>query len=308
MKNKYVQDKKTGKFKGSVGSPVSAPDLDDLAKTRVALDEETKEQDVKTNYGALASVVQKLNVDDPEANERKKNIVTWAQHVPEDEYALNSYFKILSEELDASEEDIRFRFDLLKNAAKADIEISGEPDLEHARFIVPNAKRNLVGTPKDANSCRAIADLETLAAEKRREKRSLVETVEEDGTVWVRYTNNRVSEILRAVNYNEETKELTVQLATKATATDAANTVEYKYQNVHPTIVKQLVSARSMGRFYYYVFANARHNSNMGNVPLKEYSFVAQYSNFMWPTNGQFKGPVPSQKTLDKAKNSLVNE
>jgi hypothetical protein len=245
---------------------------------------------------------------DQDVESRRDATTTWADTVPDGPAATAAYFALLAEELDTTEDDIAFRYRLLEASAASGADLAGEPDTRAGRFILRDGDTGLVGTPNTPAACRAVADLETLAADRRREKRAHLEQVEEDGTRWVRYSNDRYSEILRAVHYDQENGELTVHLADKRTATssDALHTSTYTYKDVHPSIVRHLVSARSMGRFYSYVFSRKADGSSLTGETLKNYTFLAHYSNFMWPTRRGTTGPVPAPKTLGVAKRSIT--
>lgn len=298
-KTNYIKDKKTGELAGSYPSPASpapAPETLPAALTTV-----TDSHESNFDYARMHSVLaeraanQDLTQKERQQEELREEVHRFASNVPVGEAALDSYFTMVAKDLDADETDVRLRYETLR--AIHDTEDAPEPpDWEKVRFIMPNPDgTGFLGTPVDNASIRAISHLESLAADKRREKRSMVEEVDEEGVRWVRYSNERLSEVLRGVVYDETSGNLKVWLAAKG-----SKPVMYSYQDVHPSLVRQLVSARSMGRFYAYTFSPESPDASFAGRTVNNYSFAAHIANGLLPIGRTSTGRVPSRSVLMK--------
>lgn len=308
-KTNYKKNKKTGELEGSWASPASPTNpMQDLPQ--VLLDETQVSATRTVDYAEMHRILAEREAAYPEMSEKERaqeelreEVQTFARTVPEDPRALEQYFAMLSQDLRTTPEDVELRYETLK--ASFDTPDAPElPEWERARFVTrvldegEGPRARFVGTPMDVASTRAIAHLEDIAAEVRRTRRSEIETVDEDGTRWVKYSNERLSEVLRGVHYDEENKELKVWLAVK----NSPDTVDYSYKNVHPSLVKQLVSARSMGRFYAYVFSPESPDASFEGATVNKYTFATHIANGLLPAGNFSTGRVPSRTALRKLK------
>lgn len=218
----------------------------------------------------------------------RANIINWARsEVPEDPAATDAYRQMLKRDLDLNDADLDFLIETQRVAAMEDPTPLEVGELDQARFITgqPGA---WVGTPTDPTSLRLIADLERLAASKRREKRQRIEHVDASDRRWVKYENDSLSEVLRAVQYDKESKTLNVTLRGRT----EHDLPEYTYNDVSPSLFNTMISARSMGRFYAFVFAKMPQNGSMRGLTPKDFSFAVHAANDMHPIR-RATGPVP---------------
>lgn len=218
----------------------------------------------------------------------RANILNWARtEVPTDDAATNAYRDMLKKDLDLEDADLDFLIESQRVAAMEDPTPLEVGELDQARFIT-GRPGSWVGTPIDPTSLRLIADLERLASTKRREKRQRVEHVDRDDRRWVKYENDSLSEVLRAVQYNKESKTLTVTIRGRS----EDDLPEYTYNDVSPSLFNTMISARSMGRFYAFVFAKMPQNGSMRGMTPKDFSFAVHAANNMHPIR-RASGPVP---------------
>lgn len=300
MTKMNYKKKPNGELDGSYPSPVSpAPAPEAIPASLIYAS--TPSTDSTFDYARMHSVLaerstnQELTEKERKQEELREEVHRFASNVPVGEAALESYFEMVAKDLDTNSDDVRLRYETLR--AIHDTEAApAPPDWEKVRFVMPNPDgRGFIGTPIDNASIRALAHLESLAADKRREGRSRVEEVDEDGVRWVKYSNERLSEVLRGVVYDETSGNLKVWLAAKGAAP-----VMYSYQNVHPSLIRQLVSARSMGRFYAYTFSPESPDASFADRTVNNYSFAAHIANGLLPAGGVSTGRVPSRSVLAK--------
>lgn len=218
----------------------------------------------------------------------RANILAWARsEVPTDPSATTAYREMLKNDLDLNDSDLDFLIEAQRIASAEEPTPLEVGELDKARFITgPNGQ--WVGTPTDPTSLRMVADLERLASTRRREKRQRLEHIDASDRRWVKYENDSLSEVLRAVQYDKESKTLNVTLRGR-TETELP---EYTYNDVSPSLFNTMISARSMGRFYAFVFAKMPQNGSMRGMTAKDFSFAVHAANNMHPI-GRATGPVP---------------
>jgi KTSC domain len=234
----------------------------------------------------------------------RRDILVWANEIPTDPYALERYEAMLAQDMSLDGEVVSSMianqaFTLEENPS--DFETG---DLEAARYITLDRNGQHVGTGTDPVSLHVIASFERMASKARRSRREQLETVDNEGRRWVMYENEKVmSEVLQSVRYDEVNRALTVTLRPKSvragdnlfdeqTPTHEVAGPEYTYHHVSPSMVRALVSARSMGRFYAYVFSGVPNGGSLGDKTANDVSFAVHAANNMTPiTNAT--GPVP---------------
>jgi hypothetical protein len=234
----------------------------------------------------------------------RSEILAWARAVPADPYALEKYEQMLAKDMALDGETISLMIAAQHYASEMDPSPFEAGDLEAARFITLDRNGQYVGTGLDAASLRVIADFERMAAKARRSRREQLETVDSEGRRWVLYENEKVmSEVLQSVQYDENNWTLSVTLRPKsarpggslfdeATPTNEVAGPSYTYTDVSPSMVRALVSARSMGRFYAYVFSNLAKGGSLGGRTANEVSYAVHAANNMTPVD-RSTGPVP---------------
>lgn len=222
-----------------------------------------------------------------EQEQLRSEVVAWARNVPAHQAAMDEYKRLLSRDLGVTDESLELLV-AAQGYASANEPSALEPgDLAAARYITIH-EGQYVGTPIDSGSLRMMADLERLAAEARRNKRATVEYVDLNERRWVRYENDHLSEVLRAVHYDPETRDLTVVLTPNGNVTEPS----YRYRDVHPSMFEELISSRSMGRLYSYAFSRLAADGSMGNATANDFSFAIASANALSPI-GSSTGPVP---------------
>jgi hypothetical protein len=218
----------------------------------------------------------------------RANILAWARaEVPTHSSATEEYREMLKKDLDLNDADLDFLIETQRIASAEEPTPLEVGELDKSRFIT-GPSGQWVGTPTDSVSLRMIADLERLASTKRREKRQRIEHIDADDRRWVKYENDSLSEVLRAVQYDKETKTLNVTLRGRS----EEELPEYTYNEVSPSLFNTMISARSMGRFYAFVFAKMPQNGSMRGMTPKDFSFAVHAANNMHPI-GRATGPVP---------------
>jgi hypothetical protein len=218
----------------------------------------------------------------------RANIIAWARaEVPTHSSATEEYREMLKKDLDLNDADLDFLIETQRIASAEEPTPLEVGELDKSRFIT-GPSGQWVGTPTDAVSLRMIADLERLASTKRREKRQRIEHIDADDRRWVKYENDSLSEVLRAVQYDKDTKTLNVTLRGRS----EDELPEYTYNEVSPSLFNTMISARSMGRFYAFVFAKMPQNGSMRGLTPKDFSFAVHAANNMHPI-GRATGPVP---------------
>lgn len=210
----------------------------------------------------------------------------WAGNLPTERRALDEYFAMAASEVGVEPSDIELRFESFRAAAEAG-ELDAAPDLDQCRYVTADEDAPRAGTPTDPASLRALAELEAMAADIRRERRARVETVDDEGTRWVKYENEDLSEVLRTVGYDPATRTARIALVPHTGTAERL----YVYRDVHPSLIKTMVSARSMGRFYSLVFSGAPADS-LGDRSVRHFSFAAHAANGLVPFT-RSTGPVP---------------
>lgn len=224
-----------------------------------------------------------------EQEQRRAEALNWARSVPDSPLAWDEYRKLVMQDLnvDANTFDALVMAEQSRLAAQP---LGATGDVADSRFIVTLDGESYIGTSSDPVVTRTVAGLEALAAETRRAQRGRLETVDNDGRMWVRYENNTLSEVLQSVSYHESTKTLDVSLFHHND--HSLPGTRYTYQGVSPSVFKALTSARSMGRFYSMVFSGHANGADLGQAKANEFSFAVAAANFMAPV-GEAKGPVP---------------
>lgn len=218
----------------------------------------------------------------------RANILAWARsEVPTDPSATEAYREMLKKDLDLDDAELDFLIETQRIASAEEPTPLEVGELDKARFIT-GPSGQWVGTPTDPTSLRMVADLERLASTKRREKRQRLEHIDSSDRRWVRYENDSLSEVLRAVQYDKESKTLNVTLRGRT----EDELPEYTYNDVSPSLFNTMISARSMGRFYAFVFAKMPQNGSMRGMTPKDFSFAVHAANNMHPI-GRATGPVP---------------
>lgn len=229
----------------------------------------------------------------------RKEVTTWAANVPPSNTAVNAYLKLLSTELGLTVAEVQAKFsDLQEQHNLGNVEHAAE--IDKIRYLMLEGKR-VAGTGTEPQTLDLIAEMERLAGDTRRIRRSSVESVESDGTRWVKYGNESVSEIVRSVKYNRETRVAKISLAIKD-----SEPVEYTYIDVAPSLIRTLVSARSIGAFYAYVFAPLPNGGSLGNKTTRQYSYASHAANNMFPI-AESTGPVPRKFLKDFGFSSTNN-
>jgi hypothetical protein len=224
---------------------------------------------------------------------RRVEAVAWARNVPEHADAMNVYRDILASELGVDPTDLDLRIAAQQYASANEPSLLTDGDTEAVRFLIARTDGTIVGTPADANTMRTMADLERLAAHARREKRARFETVDPEGNRWVRYENQDTSDVLQSVNYDENSGTLVVSLFNRRSAPSEQGP-SYTYNNVNPALFNALISSRSMGRLYSWVFSHYADGASLNNAGPKDFSYSIHAANFMAPTNGNYKGNAPT--------------
>jgi hypothetical protein len=240
--------------------------------------------------GARQYLVAKEATAAIEAETIRKDVTRWASQVPNSPKATTAYYEKLSEELQLSVEEVRGKFETLKAEATVGT-LEKAADIDKIRFLVLSGDR-VVGTPFDEATLDAMAEMERLAWSTRLIRRTR-EATEEDGTRWVRYENDSTSEVIRAVQYDQNTRTARISIATKD-----SEPIEYTYHDVSKSLIRALVSARSMGAFYAYVFAPLPNGGSLGNKTGRQYSYAVHASNGIFPI-ATSSGPVPRKFAKD---------
>lgn len=229
----------------------------------------------------------------------RKEVTQWAASVPSSDVAVNTYLELLSTELGVTVDEVQGKFsELQERANSGELEVAA--GIDKVRFLTLDGKR-VAGTGTEPHILDLIAEMERFAGETRRIRRSALEEVERDGTRWVKYGNESLSEIVRSVKYNRDTRIAKISLAIKG-----SDPIEYTYIDVAPSLVRTLVSARSMGAFYAYVFAPLPNEGSLGNRTTRQYSYAAHAANNMFPIS-ESTGPVPRKFLKDFGFSSTSN-
>lgn len=229
----------------------------------------------------------------------RKEVIDWAASVPSSDVAVNSYLQLLATELDLTVAEVQAKFsDLQAQSNLGNVEHVAE--IDKIRYLTLDGKR-VAGTGTEPQTLDLIAEMERLAGETRRIRRSAVENVDVDGTRWVKYGNESLSEIVRSVKYNRATRVAKISLAIKD-----SEPVEYTYTNVAQSLIRTLVSARSIGAFYAYVFAPLPNGGSLGNKTTRQYSYASHAANNMFPI-AESTGPVPRKFLKDFGFSSTNN-
>jgi hypothetical protein len=227
-----------------------------------------------------------------EMEQRRGEAIAWAQNIPEGDEATQAYVRLIAAELNRDEQTIALSIYDPAIAAMNNLLLGPDSaEILESRFIVARPDGTYVGTPADPLRARTIADLERRTASARRAKRQTHETVDAEGRRWVRYENNDHSEVLQSVNYDSDNKTLEVSLFARDTDINQKGP-SYAYKNVDPAMFNALISARSMGRVFAFVFSGSANNADMTGATPRNYSFALQVANFMAPTSNA-RGPVP---------------
>lgn len=224
-----------------------------------------------------------------EQEQLRAEVTNWARAVPVHPAALEEYKSLLARDLGLDDDGLELALAAQRFASAHDPAPLDPGDIAAARYVTVHDGQ-YVGTGTDPNTLRMIADLERLAADARRAKRAGLEHVDTDGRRWVRYENDHLSEVLRAVHYDPDTHDLNVVLKADENSPDAGPT--YTYKDVHPSMFEALICARSMGRLYSYTFSRLHNHGSLGNAGADDFSFAIAAANAMTPI-GSSTGPVP---------------
>lgn len=217
---------------------------------------------------------------------RGTSISLWARNLPVSEEADVEYRKTLTHDLDLDDDSFSLAWAVAESEfAKMD---ESELDFLPARFLVKDSAGQISGTPITPSYLATAQNFEKLAAYARKQKRNRLDHTDPNGTLWIRYENDALSEVLRSVSYQQDSQELTVGLVSHGTN----DTVFYSYKDVNPELVDQLCSARSMGRFYAHVFGSSPEGGSFKGRSLEDYAFVKHTSNNLIPTTYS-AGKVP---------------
>ena len=215
----------------------------------------------------------------------RKEVTEWAGSVPSADSATNGYLELLAEEFGITVPEVRAKFvDIREQAKLGNLEKAAE--IDKIRYLTMENNR-VVGTGFEPLTLNIIAEMERLAGDTRSIRRRALEEVDLDGTRWLKYGNESLSEIVRSVQYHRESRVAKISLAVKD-----GLPIEYTYIDVAPSLVRSLVSARSMGSFYAYVFAQLPNEGSLGNRTSRQYSYATHASNHMYPISDS-TGPVP---------------
>lgn len=222
----------------------------------------------------------------------RQEVTEWASGVPVTPSAKKDYIRLLASELDTSEDEV---FTLLTNleddSRKGLIRKANKSQM--IRFLSLASNNRVGGTSTTVEFLDAIAELERRAGEVRRARRTQNEPVDKDGTRWLKYENDAVSEIVRAVRYNRDTRTAYITIAPKG-----GELLEYYYEDVDPKIIRALVSARSMGGLYAYIFASRPNGGSLENQTTHQYSYAIHAANKVFPIQ-ESHGPVPRKYATD---------
>lgn len=265
-----------------------------LAKTLETLDQDTHLSGILTDSlhrGIEAYRENKKRSELLQQETRRIASVEWSKSLPSSHVADTSYRKLISEELDLDENTFNLAWEVTLSEA-ADNALDPR-SLPHARYVVKDEMGEVSATPQDPVYLTVVDNFEKLSAYARQKKRSRADHLDDVGGLWIRYENDRLSEVLRCVDYNSETKDLNVAIQGK----DQGEEHWYTYREVPQDIVDSLCSARSMGRFYAYVFSGLESNSALPYKSKDEVSFVVRISNNLTPIEAG-AGPVP--KDIEK--------
>lgn len=213
-------------------------------------------------------------------------ISEWCRALPSSPEADKAYRNQLASDLDLDEESFSFAWAV----AETEFDAMEEKDLTFlpARYLIQNSQGSVFGTPISPTYLATAANFEKLAAYARKQKRNRQDHKDAHGTLWIRYENDTLSEVLRSVDYDPESARLTVGLATD----QPSGTIFYTYKDVSSDLVEHLCSARSMGRFYAHVFSSSSDGGSFAGRTLEDYAFVKHTSNNLLPTSYS-AGPVP---------------
>lgn len=281
------------------GSKAVAADIEALADSNPDLSEALR---AAATQGAQDYRDAKEAVKNLEQEATRAEVISWANEVPEDPYAREKYIQMVAKDLSLDPETLDLMVAAQAYASENEPSVLEVGDLEAARFITVARDGSHVGTGTDPVSMRIIADMERMAAKARRSRREQLETVDGEGRRWVMYENESLSEVLQSVNYDADSQQLNVTLRPKTavtgqplfpnTPTHELEGPSYTYHDVSPSLVRALVSARSMGRFYAYVFSRLPQGGSLNGKTANDYSFAVHAANNMSPTQ-RATGPVP---------------
>ncbi len=242
--------------------------------------------------GAEEYTLSRKRAEDIDQEIRRAESIRANRIIPESPEALKAYKELVKKELELTDEDFNLILASQESASTLDPAEVGQDSIIAARYIIENEAGNLVGTATDNGTLRTIADLETLTAAARRQKRASIEQVDENGRRWVKYENQDRSQVLQSVLYNEEENSLKVSLFAKGKSTDIRGP-EYAYQGVSKSLFNALISARSMGRLYATVLSPTGDNGNLENATARDFSQAVHMANNMFPTGQGHRGPAP---------------
>ena len=222
----------------------------------------------------------------------RQEVTEWAAGVPVTSSAKKDYIKLLASDLDASEAEVVTLLTGLEEDARNGL-IRKANKSQMIRFLSLGANNRVGGTPTTPEFLDAIAEVERRAGEVRSARRMQIEPVEKDGTRWLKYENDAISEIVRAVKYNRDTRTAYITIAPKG-----GEMLEYYYEDVDPKIIRALVSARSMGGLYAYIFASRPNGGTLENQTTHQYSYAIHAANKVFPIQ-ESHGPVPRKYATD---------
>ena len=222
------------------------------------------------------------------ANETlRAEAIAWAKSVPSTVASLANYIKLIASDANISEAEAKVWLDNIANDFKNGVLTRKANKGQQIRFLSKGNSDRVVGTPMDPEFLDVIAEAERQLGDVRRALRQNNEPVYDDGTRWLRYEDESVSEIVRAVRYNRDTGVAHITIAPKG-----AELTEYFYEDVDPKIVRALVSARSMGALYGYVFSSVPNGGSLNNSTTHNYSAAIYAANDVFPIE-ESTGPVP---------------
>jgi hypothetical protein len=213
----------------------------------------------------------------------RSEVVRWARAVPESDLATDEYHALVARDLDVDPASVPL--------ALAEHSPTHLNDGAPVRFITIGSDGGHVGTQTNPAALGLIEAAERLAAQSRRDKRERLEPENETGERVVRYENDELSEVLHTVRYSPESRTLSVTLRDKRSGQPSTSPA-YTYTHVSPSLFNALTSARSMGRFYSYVFSRVPNGGSLAGASDREYAFAVHAANSMSPLYPA-AGPVP---------------
>lgn len=222
------------------------------------------------------------------ANEKLRAEATaWAKSVPATAAGLQNYIKLIAKDSKTSEAEAKIWLENIGKDFKNGILTRKANKSQEIRFLSEGANDRVIGTSMDQDFLDVIAEAERQLGDVRRTLRQTKEPVSGDGTRWLRYGDESVSEIVRAVRYNRDTG--TAHITIKAKGDEL---LEYFYEDVDPKLIRALVSARSMGSLYSQVFGRVVNGGSLHHASTHDYSYAIYAANDIFPI-GESTGPVP---------------